>query len=288
MMGAATVLKMNTARADRVRTEWKVVTPEMATKWLEGNTHNRTVRDSVVQRYAADMKAGRWKQSHQGIAFDEEGTLIDGQHRLYAIIYAETGVLIQVTYGLPIETQRVIDDGLKRSVVDILRVQDESMGGMSALHAAVGHRMWMGLTSPGNRGNTVRTRQEVGAFIVKHWEAINFAVALFPGAKRVKGVTSAGPIAALARAFYHEDRADIERFARVMSDGMSEEAKDFVAVKLRNYLLTRKQAAGGVAVIDAYAKTQRALHAFTHNQTVGRNLLPVTEDLYPLPINGRK
>lgn len=88
-------MKGNTERADHVRTEWKVVTPAMATKWLEeGNTHNRKVRDSVVMRYAADMKAGRWKQTHQGIAFNGDGTLLDGQHRLFAIIEADTEVLL--------------------------------------------------------------------------------------------------------------------------------------------------------------------------------------------------
>ena len=41
--------------------KWVRVTPELATKWLESNTNNRTVRDSHVLRLAADMKAGKWK-----------------------------------------------------------------------------------------------------------------------------------------------------------------------------------------------------------------------------------
>jgi hypothetical protein len=281
MNAAAKILSMNTVRADRVRSEWKTVTPEMATKWLEGNTHNRKVRDSVVTRYAIDMKAGRWRQTHQGIAFDEEGTLIDGQHRLYAILEAETSVVLQVTFGLPLESQKVVDDGLARSVVDVMRVANEAMNGMTNLHAAVGKRMFEGM----NQRNEVRlvTRQERGEFLKKHWEAIAFVVGLFPVSKRVQGVMSAGPLAAMARAYYHENRADLQRFASVLIDGMSADEKDFPTIKLRNWLMTRGTRAGGQAAVESYAKTQRAIRAFTRGEKVGRNLLPVTEDIYPLP-----
>ncbi len=284
-MNTARVISMNTARADRVRSEWKVVTPELATKWLEGNTHNRKVRDSVVARYASDMKNGRWRQTHQGIAFDEDATLIDGQHRLFAVIEAETNVLMQVTYGLPLDSQKVVDDGLARTVVDIMRVADEAMAGMTALHAAVGRRMFQGL-SQSNETRMV-TRLEQGDFLKRNWEAIHFSVSMFPVSRRVRGVTSAPPLAAIARAYYHENRADLNRFGSVLLDGMSVEERDFPAIKLRNFLLERKITAGGQASFECYAKSQRAIHAFCRREKIGRNLIPVTEDIYPLPIGKR-
>jgi hypothetical protein len=284
-MNAAKIIELNTARADRVRSEWRIVTPELATKWLEGNTHNRSVRDHVVARYAEDMKSGRWKQTHQGIAFDVDHTLIDGQHRLFAVISAETSVVMQVTYGLPLDSQLVVDDGLARSVVDVLRVSDAAMSGMTALHAAVARRMAVGFGRSDALG--VVTRQWHAAFLRKHWEAIHFVVSQFPASKRIKGVMSAPTLAAMARAYYHENRADLVRLAAVLIDGTTTDPRDFAAIKLRNYLMTRTHTGGDESARENYAKTQRGIKAFCERKDLGRNLVPVTEDLYPLPSERR-
>lgn len=288
MSASVTAIRRNTEKAEGVRTQWLEVTPQMATHWLEGNTHNRPIRDSVVNRYASDMKAGRWKQTHQGIAFDEENVLIDGQHRLYAIIEAETPVVMQVTRGLPIDSQRVVDDGIRRSIVDIMRVFDDTMSGLTSLHVAIAERMIRGLTNSDDARK--RTRQEAGAFLKLHWEAISFTVGLFPIPKRVKGVTNAPVLAALARSFYYEDRSKLTRFAQLLSDGMSSTDNDFTVVKLRNWLMGRAiKSGGGAAQVEMYGKTLRALKAFTNNQKVGRSLVVMAEDPYPLPVrNGGK
>lgn len=74
------------------------VTPELAKKWLADN-HNsqRRVNHAAVQAIADDIRAGAWKLTHQGICFDKEGALIDGQHRLHAIAHAGIPVEIMVT-----------------------------------------------------------------------------------------------------------------------------------------------------------------------------------------------
>lgn len=273
-------------KADGVRTTWQVVTPDLATKWLEGNVHNRPVRDGVVQRYAADMRAGRWKQTHQGIAMDEDGTLIDGQHRLFAVIEAGVPVLMQVTYNLPIEAQAVVDDGLKRSVVDVLKIN--GYGTITPLHAATARRMRLGMSSREDLRSL--TRQEEGEFLIRHWEAIHFAVSFCPPSKRVKGITSAAPLAAVARAYYYEDMAKLTRFMQVLLTGITERDSENVIIVLRNWLITRSVNSGEVAAQEAFAKTQRVIMAFVRGVKLPNNkLYAVTEDEYPLQVkNGGK
>lgn len=272
-------------KAEGVRTQWQVVTPELATKWLEGNTHNRPVRDSVVLRYAADMKAGRWKQTHQGIAMDENGTLIDGQHRLFAVIEAGVPVLMQVTYNLPMDAQTVVDDNVRRSVVDVLKIN--GYGSISALHASTARRMRIGMSN----SEDVRqaTRQDEGEFLIRHWDAIHFAVSFCPPSKRVKGVTSAGTLGAVARAYYHEDVAKLTRFMQVLISGITERESENVIILLRNWLMTRPFA-GSSAGAEVYAKTQRVIIAFVRGLPLpGNKIYAVTEDEYPIPVrNGGK
>jgi hypothetical protein len=104
------------------------ISPEQAKRYLEKNTHNRSVRESVVDRYAAMMQRDQWVVTHQGIAFDDEGNLLDGQHRLMAIVKAARPVSMMVTRGVPSERNNgitipamdVIDCGKSRTVADQL------------------------------------------------------------------------------------------------------------------------------------------------------------------------
>lgn len=58
--------------------------------------------------------------THQGIAFDTNGRLIDGQHRLHAIIEAGVPIQISVTRGCSAASFSILDRGANRSQSDIL------------------------------------------------------------------------------------------------------------------------------------------------------------------------
>lgn len=99
-----------------------MVTPEMAERWLEHNTHNRKLRQRTISRYRADMEAGLWTMAADPIRFDRSGGLLDGQHRLVALSELPDVVTIPflVVRGLPAESQGVMDQGVKRTPGDQL------------------------------------------------------------------------------------------------------------------------------------------------------------------------
>lgn len=103
--------------ATKPSTSIVIVTPEMALRWLEKNTNNRPVARIVVERYKRDMLAGLWQFTNAGVAFDVNGDLIDGQHRLLAIseLPAGNGIALNVTRGLAPEARFFIDQGRKRT-----------------------------------------------------------------------------------------------------------------------------------------------------------------------------
>ena len=70
------------------------VTPAQAQLWLTTlNKKNRPLNKTHVQRLANEMIRDGWKVTHQGIAFASNGELIDGQHRLSAVL--ASGVTIK-------------------------------------------------------------------------------------------------------------------------------------------------------------------------------------------------
>jgi hypothetical protein len=99
------------------------VTPEIAEHWLTFNRSNRNVRKFVVEAYASDMLNGRWIYTGDAIRFDEDGTLIDGQHRLLAIIQSGMPQTMRVIRGLDSSAKKVIDTGARRMVSDVLQMQ---------------------------------------------------------------------------------------------------------------------------------------------------------------------
>ena len=109
-----------------MKTKIETITPDSALQVLENhNPRNRHISEATVQSYATDMKNGRWLVTHQGIAFDEKGDLIDGQHRLWAVIFCGKPVDMNVTREIPLSalkngielyTMDTIDRGRLRSV----------------------------------------------------------------------------------------------------------------------------------------------------------------------------
>ena len=79
-----------------MRSRVQTITPERASQLLAANTTNRPVSKAVVRSFAQAMRRGEWMVTHQGIAFDTRGVLVDGQHRLAAIIEADVPVELTV------------------------------------------------------------------------------------------------------------------------------------------------------------------------------------------------
>jgi hypothetical protein len=95
------------------------VKPKRAQEWLDSNTRNRPLMESLVDVYARDMRDGRWQENGDAIRFDREGVLLDGQHRLQACVKSGAGFWTDVAYGLDPECFQTIDGGSKRKVSQV-------------------------------------------------------------------------------------------------------------------------------------------------------------------------
>jgi hypothetical protein len=115
-----------------------MVTPSMATLWLTLNTVNRHVRNNKVIQYAVDMLDGNWKLTGEAIKFSVTGRLLDGQHRLQAIVEADVAVPMFVVRGLPDDTQPYMDSGMARLASDNFHMTGEAHPSVLAGAARIG------------------------------------------------------------------------------------------------------------------------------------------------------
>lgn len=96
------------------------VDPAMAQRWLSNNKVNRSLRIAKVHQYANDMAAGRWSLSNDAICFAPDGTLLNGQHRLHAVISSGATIVMLVARNMPPQSMTTMDVGASRTAADAL------------------------------------------------------------------------------------------------------------------------------------------------------------------------
>lgn len=99
-------------------TEIESIGPKTAQAYLAKAAKNRRIRKTVVDRYAHAMSQDAWDLTHQGIAFDENGQLVDGQHRLSAVIQSGKTVKMQVSRYVCTAPVAIMDSGASRTQAD--------------------------------------------------------------------------------------------------------------------------------------------------------------------------
>ena len=104
----------------------ETITPDDARRLLDrteglGFT-NRAIVKSRVAKLAHAITVGQWRVTHQGIAIGEDGAVLDGQHRLRAVIVADTAIESLVIHDADPETFVVLDTGAARTTADTLKI----------------------------------------------------------------------------------------------------------------------------------------------------------------------
>jgi hypothetical protein len=253
-----------------IQTSIVYITPEMAGEMLKRNTNNlRRIERPRVAFYVAQIKANKFRTTHQGIAFHKDGRLVDGQHRLAAIYESGIGVWLQVTDGLEDEDVVVLDQNRVRRSCDIARSLGRSE---TQTQFAIARIL---LTGPAPRGYLPIT--DLLEVIDKLRAGIEFATE----GGNFRGFTS-HVRAPIARAFYTEDADRIGEFKQVFSDGSARSPKDWAAVRLRDAISRRQSATGSAARLREYYLTEKALRLFLDGYPC-KSLYPVKDEIFRIP-----
>lgn len=109
-----------------MQTAIETITPALAKIMLGMNTQNRKLKKNHVQNMVRDIQNGLWQLNGSSICVCSDGTLLDGQHRLHAIIKADKSIETIVVRGLPKDARDTIDSGTKRTVSDRISMNGAS------------------------------------------------------------------------------------------------------------------------------------------------------------------
>lgn len=255
------------------------ITPELAAEMLERNMPtNRPIFKSTVHAYARLMKSGKWNLTHQGIAFDENGMLIDGQHRLKAVIEANIPVQMNVTFDVRHAPGEMfsIDMGRKRTYANIT-----SMSGIyDPVYKYMGMYVNAYLRYKGQKGHNSEPAETVD-YIERHYQDVAMLCDLIGASyhgnargsdnRRLPGIVGAALLAAMYRG---EDKEAIRRFSEVYRRNEVSGCEGYnpkYALNLRDYVSQYKHNA------DVYNRCESSIWAFAHNLSA----LRVRDNCYP-------
>lgn len=250
------------------------LTPRLARLLLDRIGDNRKPKVATVQRYAREMTRRQWKLTHQGIAISTRFEVIDGQHRLRAVIEAKVDIEVLVVRGVSQDALLVLDNGVPRSDTDAIRISDRGLHDLESGHTAAAKRMMRGARRFLKKGS----REDLRLFIFRHRTAIKLVWTALWKAGRVPNVTHSDIVAVLARASYHCSREDLILAAEFLATGNSSgDDRLEPLLMLREWLLKSRD------LEQRYGKTERAMRAFLNGEKIGRRLIETREELFPLP-----
>jgi hypothetical protein len=152
----------------------ELITPAKAEEYLLKNPKNRQVSPKTVAAYARDMEKGDWLNTAEPIKFDPKGNLLDGQHRLAAVIRSGVRIKMAIARNVTSEARKVMDTGRRRSVADNLVMDFGVKNSTQVASAARIIIRWReGLL---RQSNTLRiTDSEIYEFVVENDPALQAA-----------------------------------------------------------------------------------------------------------------
>jgi hypothetical protein len=152
------------------------ITPALADEWLKRVPETqRSVRDDAVERFKKDMLGGRWATDYSPYRFDKHGKLIDGQHRLWAIVEANVILTEQaVVFGMDPNDYETLDQGTKRTFADTLKYYGYTN---TLLLSALTYRYWYWKKSQDMRkGNVKPVQHELLPLVRAHEDEMSAAL----------------------------------------------------------------------------------------------------------------
>ncbi len=224
-----------------------LITPIIAKHILDKYNHrNRSLNETHLASLVRDIKHGHWIASTVTmVSFAQNGQLIDGQHRLAAIVKAKTPLPLSLKFGLDDAAQRVIDTGRKRTYSDYIAMTEGLDAKYKTERASV-TRLLYGFLHDQERphvytNNNKPTQSDLYEVSSEFGEDIAEAVAAVfsPGAipKVVVGSYAAFVYLLAKKSTYGEHAKE---FFDLLGTGANLDSDDPIMV-VRNRLLTREE-----------------------------------------------
>lgn len=249
-----------------MKTEVREISPEVASMMLKKNYNNRKLTKSNVTFLSKQMTEGKWLFDGQPIRFDKFGRLLDGQHRLNAVVNSGTTQSFLVVSGLDDSTFQVMDTGKNRSGSDALSIMGVSYANSISACAKLVIKHNKG--SHGKTGSHSKiTNSDIVEWYNNNREIETKAPKCQILSKAFMNVLSVSYLMYLSLVFDERCVKDSEKFLNEVCHGTNIDSKSPTNV-LRKYLISDKLSKKSMSPTNKKALIFKAWNAFRLGKSV--------------------
>ncbi|HEU02499.1 hypothetical protein LCGC14_0273880 [marine sediment metagenome] len=249
-----------------ITTEVVTITPTMAKKWLAETNYeeNRNISRGRVDYYARQIRDGRWALNGETIIFDTEGGLLNGQHRLEAIIKAKKSAVVLVVRGVKESAFSTMDQGYNRNAGQVM-----GMKGLknASLRAAICRALFIWEVSGGRLKNYGKISPDELMMVQDIYAEEIDAATSYSNRCRGEVPMSSGVIGLGHILFTRARSTKCEEFLRVFEDGLTAIA-GHPALVLRRRLMKDKMKDRQLPFDAQWAAMIRAWNAYDKGETI--------------------
>jgi hypothetical protein len=201
-----------------------------ASEAIATTTVNRPLSKPHVSRLVAEINRGEWMFNGETIVFDKNGALIQGQHRMSAVVASGKPIVALVVRGVDTQTFKTFDCGKSRASPDTLAIE----GHKNINRLSAGARCYLRLTEGSSAKNTL-TPSVTLKIVKEHPTLVKWANLIGGGTKFLPSMI----IGVLARAEEMNPHIDYESFFHGLASGIGLTPEN-PAYLLRERFITRK------------------------------------------------
>ena len=272
--------------------EIEIITPDKATYWLENSKFsNRNIADRLVDKIARDIKDNKWIYDGNSIKFDKDGNLIDGQHRLWAVVKAQMNVRCLIVRNLEANATDIIDTGKSRSHSDVLHfngyVNTASLA--NACRIAIGYRKNAGNLFEWASGSSKLhcSSSEIVKEAKENKRLVDSQQAVV-SMKFVRKFMGTGTAAFCHYIFSKKDKLKADEFFYLLDKGTDlPEGHPILALRncltIRDHLASKLAKGGNYRCAYLVALIIKAWNFYVDNSEIRRLKFDETREVYPVP-----
>lgn len=154
----------------------EVITPAKAKAFLENNKSNRPLNRKNLDFLKHEMMRGNFHTTGDSVKIAENGDLLDGQHRLEAIVATGISIEMFVVRGLDKKAFKYMDQGKNRTAGDILAIEKvdnaNSLSSMSRFIMLFQAGKFAKSTGKDGVKSTKITNSDISAFVHRNKTAL--------------------------------------------------------------------------------------------------------------------
>jgi hypothetical protein len=270
----------------KMYSKFTTISPTEAALWLDTkNSNNRPVSQSTVDRYIQEIKSGRWKTNGQPVIFSKSGWLMNGQHRLKAIVAANKSIETLIVWGIDDDAFDTIDDGSQRSLGDVFAIKGE--GNPKLLGSGV-RFLWVYATGQiatrDLRKGKIATKPLLEQTLERH-PGLRQSTKFYAMLKSRPGglLIAAGMAIGLHYLFALVDEKKADEFFNVLQSGVGLTEGHPILLLRARLISGKKEASMNLTSLAIYFFTVTTWNAFVSDQPLKR--LAVVQDAPPPEID---